>query len=85
MECGIRLIGNGQAPVYLYWHDILQIIRDGKTDPLAMLSHPVKLEEMEEVYHIFDNWGDNMQKIFVQTKWSNPPTAGTPELKVYKK
>ena len=62
MERGIRIIGNGQAPVHLYWHDLLQMIRDGKTDPLAMLSHCIQLEEMEEEYRIFDNRGDNMQR-----------------------
>lgn len=84
MERGIRLIGNGQAPVHLYWHDLLQMIRDGKTDPLSMISHRVMLDDMEEVYRIYNKRGDKMQKIFVQTKWSNPPAARTPELKVLK-
>lgn len=84
MERGIRLIGNGQAPVHLYWQDLLQMIREGKTDPLAMISHRVRLDDMEEVYRIYNKRGDNMQKIFVQTKWSNPPAPRTPELKILK-
>ena len=34
MEKGIRLIGNGQAPVHMWWHEILNdYILTGKFDP----------------------------------------------------
>jgi hypothetical protein len=34
MEKGVRLIGNGQAPVHLYWKEILNdYILPGKFDP----------------------------------------------------
>ncbi len=34
MEKGIRFIGNGQAPVHLYWETILnEYILPGKFDP----------------------------------------------------
>lgn len=34
MEKGVRLIGNGQAPVHLYWKEILEdYILTGKFDP----------------------------------------------------
>jgi threonine dehydrogenase-like Zn-dependent dehydrogenase len=34
MERGIRFIGNGQAPVHLYWNEILRdYIQTGKFDP----------------------------------------------------
>lgn len=84
MERGIRLIGNGQAPVQRYWEELLQMIREGRTDPLAMVSHRVRLEEMEEVYKKFDARADNMQKIFVETKFSDPRAEGTPKLTTYK-
>lgn len=85
MERGIRLIGNGQAPVHKYWKDLLQMIREGKLDPGLMLTHRVSVEEMDEVYKIFDARGDHMQKVFVQTRFSDPPAKGTPALKHYKK
>ena len=85
MERGIRLIGNGQAPVHLYWEQILQMIREGKTDPGIMLTHRFSVEEMEEVYKVFNQRGDGMQKIFVQTRFSDPPAKGTPALTSYKK
>lgn len=84
MERGIRLIGNGQAPVHLYWESLLQMIREGKTDPLAMVTHRVRVEEMDEVYRIFDARADNMQKVFVETKFSDKRAEGTPELTTYK-
>ena len=33
MERGIRLIGNGQAPVHKYWEELLEMIRRGELDP----------------------------------------------------
>jgi threonine dehydrogenase-like Zn-dependent dehydrogenase len=34
MEKGIRLIGNGQAPVHKYWHELLEMLESKKFDPL---------------------------------------------------
>jgi threonine dehydrogenase-like Zn-dependent dehydrogenase len=83
MERGIRLIGNGQAPVQKYWEDLLKKIEDGTIDPYKMLSHRVRLEDLETVYAKFDAKDDGMQKVFVQTKFSAPPAPGTPTLTVY--
>ncbi|KAL9610518.1 MAG: hypothetical protein Q9167_004778 [Letrouitia subvulpina] len=80
MERGIRLIGNGQAPVHLYWTDLLKMIQDGSLDPTIMLSHRVDLSEMDTLYQKFDQRADHLQKVFVQTKFSDPPAEGTPGL-----
>lgn len=80
MERGIRFIGNGQAPVHKYWEQLLQMIREGKTDPLAMLSHRVSIDDLETVYYKYDARADNIQKVFVETKFSAPRAEGTPEL-----
>ena len=84
MERGIRLIGNGQAPVHLYWEQLLQMIREGKTDPAKMLTHRVKMEEMDVVYQKYNARADHMQKVFVQTRFSDPPSEGSPKLTTYK-
>ena len=97
MERGVRLIGNGQAPVHLYWEKLLKYIQEDKIHPLSMLSHRVLIDDMEEIYHMYDRKDDNMQKvrdlvtmillftnkgqIFVTTAASAPPAPGTPELK----
>ena len=83
MERGIRLIGNGQAPVHLYWESLLKMVQEGKIDPLKMLSHRVRLEELDKVYYKFENKEDGMQKVFVQTRFSAPPCPGAPALKRY--
>ncbi|OAA65775.1 alcohol dehydrogenase GroES-like domain-containing protein [Niveomyces insectorum RCEF 264] len=83
MERGVRLIGNGQAPVQKYWKDLLKQIRSGELDPLQMVSHRVRLEDMEQVYHAFDKREDAMQKVFVETKFSFPKAEGSPELTRY--
>jgi threonine dehydrogenase-like Zn-dependent dehydrogenase len=83
MERGIRLIGNGQAPVHLYWEDLLKKIQEGKLDVYQMLSHRVKLEELDEVYKRYDSREEGMQKVYVQTRFSQPKAEGTPELTTY--
>ena len=83
MERGIRLIGNGQAPVHMYWKELLKKIEDGEIDPLKMVTHRVRLEELAECYEFFEKKKDGMQKVFVETKFS-APRAGGPELKSLK-
>jgi len=80
MERGIRLIGNGQAPVHLYWEKLLEMIRKKELEPLHMVSHRLKIEEMDTVYEKFNAREKGMQKVFVQTKFSDPPCAGGPQL-----
>lgn len=85
MERGIRLIGNGQAPVQKYWQDLLKMIESGEIEPLNMVSHRVLMEELAEVYYKFEKKEDGMQKVFVQTRFSAPPAPGTPALTRYEK
>jgi threonine dehydrogenase-like Zn-dependent dehydrogenase len=75
MQRGIRLIGNGQAPVQKYWEELMEKIRSGELDPLQMVSHRVRLEDLEEVYARFNRHEDGIQKVFVETKFSGPPTG----------
>lgn len=82
MQRGVRLIGNGQAPVLKYWEDLLQMIIKGELDPLQMVSHRVKLEDLATVYDKFKNHADGMQKVFCQTKYSPARSCG-PELTTY--
>ena len=81
MERGIRLIGNGQAPVHLYWEKLLKMIQSGEIDPLKMITHRVDIADLEKVYEVFDKKEDQMQKVFVQTKFSAPAASGSPALK----
>jgi threonine dehydrogenase-like Zn-dependent dehydrogenase len=80
MERGIRLIGNGQAPVHLYWEKLLKMIQSGDLEPLHMLTHRFDIADMDKVYHKYDAREKGIQKVFVQTKFSDPPCKGTPEL-----
>lgn len=80
MERGIRLIGNGQAPVHKYWKELLEMVRQDKLDPLQMITHRIRIDEMAEAYRMFDQKEDNMQKVFVETKFSSPPAPGAPHV-----
>jgi len=83
MERGIRLIGNGQAPVHMYWEKLLKMIEDGEIDPLKMVSHRVLMDDLAKVYYKFEKKEDGMQKVFVQTKFSAPAMVGSPSLTRY--
>ena len=83
MQRGIRLIGNGQAPVHKYWDELLSMIQKGDLDPLQMVSHRVRLEDLATVYAKFDAKEDSMQKVFVETKFSQSAATGSPELTRY--
>jgi threonine dehydrogenase-like Zn-dependent dehydrogenase len=83
MERGIRLIGNGQAPVHKYWHELLEMIQKGELDPGQMISHRVRLEDLDQVYYKFEKREDGMQKVFVETKFSFPQDPSTPSLTTY--
>lgn len=85
MERGIRLIGNGQAPVHKYWEELLEKIKTGELEPLQMVSHRVRIEDIDKVYYQFEKHDpkDLMQKVFVETKHSLPACEGSPPLKRY--
>jgi threonine dehydrogenase-like Zn-dependent dehydrogenase len=73
MEKGIRLIGNGQAPVHLYWKEILEdYIMTGKMDPTFIISHRVPLEELPALYAAFDKRLNGVEKVIVDTKFTKP-------------
>ncbi|CRK36654.1 hypothetical protein BN1708_020072, partial [Verticillium longisporum] len=72
MERGVRLIGNGQAPVHKYWKELLERLQNGSLDVYQMLSHRVRLEDLDKVYYKFEKHEESMQKVFVETKWSLP-------------
>ncbi|KAJ7735554.1 GroES-like protein [Mycena maculata] len=80
MEKGIRLIGNGQAPVHKYWHELLAMIGAGKLDPTFVVTHRVSIDEFPELYESFDKRVGGVEKVFVETKFSSPPSAGAPRL-----
>lgn len=81
MERGIRLIGNGQAPVHRYWECLLKMIQEDKIDPLKMISHRVSIDDLDKVYYKFEKKEDGMQKVFVETRFSSPACHGSPALK----
>ena len=83
MERGIRFIGNGQAPVHLYWEDLLRKIETGEIDPLKMVSHRVRVEDLDKVYMDYDQKRKGMQKVFVQTRFSADKAVGSPDLFTY--
>lgn len=83
MQRGIRLIGNGQAPVLKYWEELLDQIQKGELDVLQMVSHRVRLEDLDKVYYKFQKHEDGIQKVFVETKHSFPRAEGSPQLTRY--
>lgn len=46
-----------------------------------MVTHRVDVADLEAVYAKFEKKEDGMQKVYCQTKFSQPALPGTPELK----
>ena len=80
MQTGIRLIGNGQAPVHNYWKHLLELIQKKEINPLDMVTHRLKLENIEHAYAAFDKKANGMQKIYLETKYSASPAPDSPAL-----
>lgn len=80
MQTGIRLIGNGQAPVHIYWEHLLDLVRKSEIKPLRMLTHRILIDDMEKLYSMFEKRENGIQKVFVATKFSATPCPGSPEL-----
>lgn len=68
MEKGVRLIGNGQAPVHKYWKEILNdYIIPGKFDPRFVVTHRVDINDFPALYKKFDERDAGVSKVFVAT------------------
>lgn len=80
MQTGVRLIGNGQAPVHKYWQQLMELIQKNEINPLDMVTHRLRLEDIEKVYEVFEKREQGMQKIYLQTKHSNIPSTEAPAL-----
>ncbi|CAO1623444.1 unnamed protein product [Jaminaea pallidilutea] len=87
MEKGIKLKGNGQAPVQKYWQEILdKYIIPGTFKPETILTHRFKLDDCDAVYKAFSDKafdqekGVGLMKCFLETKYSAPKAEGTPSL-----
>jgi threonine dehydrogenase-like Zn-dependent dehydrogenase len=66
--------------VHKYWKEILNdYIKTGKFDPTFIITHRVPLEDMAKLYQAFDRRQAGVEKVFVETKFSSPPSAGCPK------
>ncbi|GAA98245.1 uncharacterized protein L969DRAFT_85807 [Mixia osmundae IAM 14324] len=87
METGIRFIGNGQAPVKMHWETIMNdYIIPGKLDPMMVMTHRIKLEDIAKLYPLFDQQaqidGRGIEKPYIETRFSQPACKGSPALSV---
>lgn len=56
------------------------MIQSGDLEPLHMVTHRYDIADMDKIYQKFDAREKGIQKVFVQTKFSDPPCDGSPEL-----
>ncbi|KAL8286411.1 hypothetical protein RQP46_004428 [Phenoliferia psychrophenolica] len=82
MEKGVRLIGNGQAPVHMHWEKILtEFLIPKKIDVVELVvSHRIDISQVAEYYERYNKREEGIMKVFVQTRFSSPPSAGAPKL-----
>jgi hypothetical protein len=48
-----------------------------------MVSHRVRIEDLDKVYYKFEDKADGMQKVFAETRFSAPACEGSPALTKY--
>jgi threonine dehydrogenase-like Zn-dependent dehydrogenase len=63
------------------WKEILEMLEKGEVDPTIMLTHRLKIEDIDKAYYMQEKRKDGLLKCFVETSFSEPRAAGTPELK----
>jgi threonine dehydrogenase-like Zn-dependent dehydrogenase len=57
------------------------MIQTNEVDPTMMVTHRLRIEDIAKAYHLQENREDGLLKCFVETDFSEPRAAGTPELK----
>jgi hypothetical protein len=50
------------------------------TSVYSILTHRVPIDDFPALYYAFDKREGGVEKVFVETKFSSPATAGTPQL-----
>jgi threonine dehydrogenase-like Zn-dependent dehydrogenase len=63
------------------WEEILQMIRKNEIDPTIMVTHRLRIEDIAKAYYLQENRENGLVKCFVETDFSEPRAAGTPQLK----
>jgi len=76
MEKGITLVGCSQNPGHKYGETCLKHIQDGTFDPLDVVSHRFKLEQIADVYKRFNEKAGGIEKVFLETVYAPPRAAG---------
>ncbi|KAJ5340453.1 hypothetical protein N7541_009577 [Penicillium brevicompactum] len=72
MITSVRSFGRvGVTGIYAGYNEI---------NPLNMVTHRLRLEDIERVYEVFERRDQGMQKVFLETKHSGPPAKGSLEL-----
>jgi len=66
MEKGITLVGCSQNPGHKYGETCLKHIQDGTFDPLDVVSHRFKLEQIADVYKRFNEKAGGIEKVFLE-------------------
>lgn len=61
--------------MHKYWEEILNdYLVAGKIDPIDLIvTHRVKIDDVAQYYRKFDKHEDGIIKLFVETKFSDPP------------
>ncbi|KAH8678675.1 hypothetical protein BGZ60DRAFT_401571 [Tricladium varicosporioides] len=54
MERDIRLVGNGQALVHMYWENLLKMVKSEEINSLEMASNPMDMDEVANIYYRFE-------------------------------
>jgi len=62
------------------WQELFEMVEKGEVDPTLMVTHRIKLEDIDKAYHLQERRQDGLVKCFVEPRFSEPRLEGTAEL-----
>lgn len=62
------------------WKELLEMVESGEVDPTIMLTHRIRIEDIDKAYKLQEKRAQGLVKCFVETRFSAKRADGTPEL-----
>lgn len=72
--------GKFDPTLYVFSSSFCTSTRELTLTPCSMISHRVPIDDFPKLYYAFDKRQNGVMKVFVETKFSAPPSSGCPKV-----
>lgn len=62
------------------WKELLEMVESGEVDPTIMVTHRIRIDDIDKGYKLQEKRAQGWVKCFVETRFSAKRAEGTPEL-----